>query len=58
MRWANSAIVVSVIAVLAALCILGKLSGTDVLPMMTAVLTYALGFHVVTVNANTSDKDK
>lgn len=62
MRWSNSIIVVSVIVTLGVLTILGKLSGTDVIPMLTAVMTYSLGFHVVTVsgesNGNGHNKSK
>lgn len=62
-RWSNSVIVVSVIVTLGVLTVLGRLSGTDVIPMLMAVLTYSLGFHVVTVSGesskdNSHSKDK
>jgi len=54
MRWSNSIIVVAVIVTLGVLTILGRLSGTEVIPMLTAVMTYSLGFHVVTVSGNSN----
>jgi len=54
MRWSNTIIVVAVIVTLGVLTLLGRISGTEVIPMLTAVMTYSLGFHVVTVSGESN----